>query len=115
MSRYKLRELGKSIGILSVGPKNCITDVPGIHVGHTTLYYALNDEEQVCTGVTAILPHGDNLFRNKVAASAHVINGFGKTTGLVQLEELGRLESPIIDRKSTRLNSSHVAITYAVF
>lgn len=96
MSRYKLRELGKSIGILSVGPKNCITDVPGIHVGHTTLYYALNDEEQVCTGVTAILPHGDNLFRNKVAASAHVINGFGKTTGLVQLEELGRLESPIM-------------------
>src|SRR5690625_7132093 len=86
MSRYKLRELGKSIGILSVGPKNCITDVPGIHVGHTTLYYALNDEEQVCTGVTAILPHGDNMFRNKVAASAHVINGFGKTTGLVQLE-----------------------------
>lgn len=96
MNRYKLRELGISIGILPVGNKNCITDVLGVHVGHTTLYYTLNEQEQVCTGVTAILPHESNLFRNKVAASAHVINGFGKTTGLVQLEELGRLESPIM-------------------
>src|SRR5699024_4722965 len=96
MKRRKLRDLGISIGILPVGAKNCLTDVPGVHVGHKTLHYPLENNEYASTGVTAILPHGDNLFRYKVAAAAHVINGYGKTTGLVQLDELGRLESPIM-------------------
>lgn len=94
--RKKLRALGISIGRLPVGTKNCITDVSGVRVGHKTLYYPLNSDEHVSTGVTAILPHGENLFRNKVAAAGYVLNGFGKTTGLVQLDELGRLESPIM-------------------
>lgn len=96
MTRTKLRELGILIGKLRVGTKNCITDVPGVRVGHETLYYALQNDEYVSTGVTAVLPHGGNLFRHKVAAASYVLNGFGKTTGLVQLEELGRLESPIM-------------------
>src|SRR5699024_1334269 len=96
MKRRKLRDLGISIGILPVGAKNCLTDVPGVHVGHKTLHYPLENNEYASTGVTAILPHGDNLFRYKVAAAAHVINGYGKTTRLVQLDELGRLESPIM-------------------
>ncbi len=96
MTRKKLRELGISIGKMRAGTKNCITDVPGVRVGHETLYYALQDDECVRTGVTAVLPHGGNLFRHKVAAASYVLNGFGKTTGLVQLDELGRLESPIM-------------------
>src|SRR5699024_6711338 len=91
-------DLNKKIGRLPTGQKNCITDVSGVKVGHVTLHYPVenNSHEFVCTGVTAILPHGRNLFREKVVASSHVLNGFGKTTGLVQLNELGVLESPIM-------------------
>lgn len=96
MSRKKLRELGITIGSMPTGRKNCITDVQGVQVGHETLYNGLDDDEYVATGVTAILPHEGNLFREKVAAASYVLNGFGKTTGLVQVEELGRLESPIM-------------------
>ncbi|GGP16559.1 P1 family peptidase [Oceanobacillus neutriphilus] len=81
---------------LPKGEKNCITDVNGVQVGHVTLYKHLNDKETICTGVTAILPHTENLFRKKVFAASSVINGFGKTAGLVQIEELGVLESPIM-------------------
>src|SRR5690625_1798921 len=96
MDRKRLRELGITIGQLPTGEKNCITDVSGVHVGHETLYEPLEDDEYIATGVTAILPHNRNLFREKVAAASYIVNGFGKTTGLVQLEELGRLESPIM-------------------
>ncbi|HAM80306.1 P1 family peptidase [Ornithinibacillus bavariensis] len=82
--------------VLQKGRKNCITDVEGVLVGHKTLYEKINDEETICTGVTAILPHPGNLFYEKVHAACHVINGFGKTTGLIQIEELGLLESPIM-------------------
>ncbi|MDO4488933.1 MAG: P1 family peptidase [Eubacteriales bacterium] len=78
-------------GILKKGPRNLITDVPGVKVGHTTIS---NDNNQ--TGVTAILPHGGNLFKSKVSAAMHVINGFGKSAGLIQVEELGTIETPII-------------------
>lgn len=81
---------------LPKGEKNCITDVDGVQVGHVTLYEHLNDKETICTGVTAILPHTENLFRKKVIAASSVINGFGKTAGLVQIDELGVLESPIM-------------------
>ncbi len=82
---------GFSVGSLPPGPLNRISDVPGVTVGHCTL--AGGD---VQTGVTALLPHPGDTFHEKVPAAAHVINGFGKTTGLVQIEELGTLETPIL-------------------
>ncbi|RKQ31353.1 P1 family peptidase [Oceanobacillus halophilus] len=81
---------------LPKGKANCITDVPDVRVGHVTLYEKLDDDNTICTGVTAVLPHGENLFKKKVHASSSVINGFGKTAGLIQLEELGFIESPIM-------------------
>nr|WP_285877009.1 P1 family peptidase [Fictibacillus phosphorivorans] len=81
---------------MSTGKKNCITDVKGVKVGHVTLDKPIDENDHACTGITAILPHDSNLFREKVTAASYVINGFGKTTGLVQLNELGVLESPIM-------------------
>lgn len=75
------------------GEKNLITDVPGVRVGHVTMHDA---KRHIHTGVTAVLPHTHNLFRHKVWAGVSVINGFGKSAGLVQIEELGTLESPIV-------------------
>jgi len=102
-ARGKARQWGITIGRLPTGPKNCITDVDDVRVGHVTLDFPLqsdhNDDEHqdyACTGVTAILPHGGNLFREKVTAASYVINGFGKTTGLVQVNELGLIEAPIM-------------------
>lgn len=99
----RLRDLGVQIGIFETGANNAITDVPGVLVGHRTL----NESDNIRTGVTAILPHGGNLFREKVPAALHVGNGFGKLVGVTQLEELGQLETPIlltntlsVDRKS---------------
>lgn len=94
----KVRERGIVVGRMSPGSNNCITDVPGVKVGHVTLDFPLDDkgEEYACTGVTAILPHGGNLFKEKVAAASYVLNGFGKTTGLVQVNELGTIEAPIM-------------------
>jgi D-aminopeptidase len=92
----KVRDRGITIGRLPVGIKNCITDVEGVKVGHVTLDNPLQGDEYAATGVTAILPHGDNLFMNKVVGASYVLNGFGKTTGLVQVDELGLIESPIM-------------------
>ncbi|WP_062109805.1 DmpA family aminopeptidase [Bacillus niameyensis] len=94
--RKRYRELGLTIGMLPTGKKNCITDVPDVRVGHETLKNGMAGDDYVCTGVTAILPHGGNVFQEKVIGTSYVFNGFGKTTGLVQLNELGRLESPIM-------------------
>jgi D-aminopeptidase len=92
----KVRDRGVSIGTLSPGMNNCITDVKGVKVGHVTRDYPIDETDYACTGVTAILPHEGNMFQEKVTAASYVINGFGKTTGLVQLNELGVLESPIM-------------------
>lgn len=81
---------------LMKGRKNCLTDVSGVKVGHVTLYEELNKQDTICTGVTAILPHGGNVFEEKVRAASYVINGYGKTSGLVQVDELGLMESPIM-------------------
>lgn len=78
------------------GPLNLITDVKGVQVGHVTLEETLNDVDSICTGVTAILPHAKDPFLHKVATASFVLNGFGKTVGLIQLEELGLMESPIM-------------------
>ena len=82
---------GFRVGSLPPGPLNKISDVPGVTVGHCTLA-----DGDVQTGVTALLPHPGDTFHEKVPAAAHVINGFGKTTGLVQIQELGTLETPIL-------------------
>lgn len=86
------RELGIPFGILPSGALNAITDVPGVKVGHLTKI----EGSDVRTGVTAILPHGGNLFQDKVPAAIFVGNGFGKLAGVTQVQELGNLESPII-------------------
>lgn len=118
----RIRDYGIIIGKdLPAGPRNAITDVAGVHVGHFTLSEGTvaegteaegtvsegtvaegTDEgtvaegTEVRTGVTAILPHDKDLFREKVPAAVHVINGFGKSVGLMQVEELGTLETPIL-------------------
>ena len=92
----KIRERGILIGTMKTGKKNCLTDVEGVKVGHVTLDYPLDGENYACTGVTAILPHGGNLFKEKVTAASYVLNGFGKSTGLIQVNELGVMESPIM-------------------
>ncbi len=79
------------IGHGKCGPLDLITDVPGVTVGHTTIHSG-----NIHTGVTAVLPHSGNLFRDKVLAASAVFNGFGKTVGLIQLNELGTIETPII-------------------
>jgi D-aminopeptidase len=88
----RARELGLHIGILPTGQWNAITDVPGVKVGHTTL----NQGDSVHTGVTAILPHGGNIFQQKVPAAIFVGNGFGKLAGTTQVQELGNIETPIV-------------------
>ena len=87
--RERLRELGYRVGRLPPGPSCSLVDVPGVRVGHCTL-------PERRTGVTAVLPHDGNLYAEKVLAACHVVNGYGKATGLSQLEELGTLESPIL-------------------
>ena len=87
----RARDLGLACGRLPPGARNTIADVPGVMVGHRTLF-----AENTRTGVTAVLPHEGNLFRDKVVAAAHVLNGFGKSIGLMQLEELGQLETPVL-------------------
>ncbi len=94
--RKRLRDLGIRIGVLQPGSWNAITDVPGVRVGHVTLGSGSAPEDGICTGVTAIVPHDDAMPDRKLRAASHVINGFGKTAGLVQLAELGELETPIL-------------------
>ncbi len=98
--RARAREVGITVGEMPTGRSNTITDVEGVLVGHCTLIAGqgalVPGKGPVRTGVTAVLPHGGNLFRDKVAASVHVINGFGKCTGLPQILELGTLETPIV-------------------
>ncbi|MFQ5350027.1 MAG: P1 family peptidase [Thermoanaerobaculia bacterium] len=90
--RPRARELGLEIGVLSPGPLNAITDVDGVLVGHATL----RRPPRFNTGVTAVLPHGGNLFHTKVPAAIVVGNGFGKLLGSTQVNELGELETPIL-------------------
>ncbi|HQV54903.1 MAG TPA: P1 family peptidase [Chitinophagaceae bacterium] len=91
-SSKKSEELNIRIGVMQKGKLNAITDVAGIKVGHSTIIKA----DSVRTGATAILPHGGNLFQQKVPAAIYIGNGFGKLTGYSQVKELGNIESPII-------------------
>ena len=91
-NRPRVRDAGVKVGVLPPGPLNAITDVKGVLVGHTTLVRGDN----IRTGVTAILPHNGNLFREKVPGAVFVGNGFGKLAGSTQVNELGEIETPIL-------------------
>ena len=91
-ARPRARDVGIEIGVLEVGPLNAITDVEGVQVGHRTLIVG----DSIRTGVTAVLPHGGNIFANKVSGAIVVRNGFGKLVGLSQVNELGQIETPIL-------------------
>jgi D-aminopeptidase len=99
MTRPRIRDLGLAVGRLPPGTHDGITDVAGVRVGHTTLISGEGPlrpgQGPVRTGVTVVLPHGDNLFRHKVRAAVHTINGFGKVCGFEEVRELGVVEAPI--------------------
>jgi D-aminopeptidase len=90
--RARARDLGVKPGVFTPGKLNAITDVAGVRVGQATIV----EGDSVRTGVTAILPHGGNVFTDRVPAAIHVGNGFGKITGVTQLRELGELETPLL-------------------
>lgn len=90
--QVRARDIGIKPGILNPGKNNAITDVEGVLVGHVTL----NEGDSIRTGATAILPHGGNIYQNKVPAAAVIGNGFGKMMGYTQIHELGEIETPIV-------------------
>ncbi len=90
--RVRARDVGIVVGALPTGELNAITDVDGVEVGHTTLI----EGDSVRTGVTAVLPHAGNLYQDKVPAAVSVFNAFGKSAGLLQVQELGNIETPIV-------------------
>ena len=91
-TKPRARDLGIAPGVLTPGPLNAITDVEGVRVGHTTIVQG----DAVRTGVTAIVPHGGNVFQDKVAGGVFVGNAFGKLAGSTQVTELGTIETPIV-------------------
>ena len=93
------------IGSMEKGTRNAITDVAGVRVGHCTV-----DSETHKTGVTVILPCEDDIFRSKMVAAYHVLNGFGKTAGLMQIGELGTLETPIALTNTLNVGLVHDAM-----
>lgn len=101
----KWKSRGILVGKLPCGPLDKISDVPGVTVGHCTLA-----DGEVQTGVTALLPHQGDIFHDKVMAASHVINGFGKTTGLVQIDELGTLETPILFTNTLSVGTVETAL-----
>jgi len=101
----RARDLGIVPGIFAPGPLNAITDVDGVRVGHTTVL-----EGPARTGVTAILPHGGNLFRDKVAGAVFVGNAFGKLAGSTQVHELGTIETPIVLTNTLSVGTAMTAV-----
>ena len=91
-ARPRARDIGVAPGIFAPGTHNAITDVAGVRVGHATVIRG----DSVRTGVTAILPHAGNLYRDRVPAAIVVGNGFGKLVGISQVQELGELETPVL-------------------
>ncbi len=109
--RPRARQWGLVTGILPPGPHDAITDVSGVAVGHATLWWGegplVEGVGPVRTGVTVVVPHGGNLYREKVPAAQFTFNGYGKAVGLPQIDETGALESPIAI--TSTLNVSRVA------
>lgn len=107
MSHQKrIEDFGVTIGKLPKGKLNKITDVKGVKVGHSTI-----DTPENKTGVTVILPSEQNIYSNKMIAASYVLNGFGKTQGLIQIDELGTLESPIALTNTLNVGIVNDAIT----
>jgi len=96
-ARPRTSDLGLKVGILPAGPLNAITDVGGVQIGHTTIIRGDN----IRTGVTAVLPHSGNLYREKAPGAIFVGNGFGKLAGSTQVEEMGDIETPILLTSTT--------------
>ena len=94
-----------TIGRMEKGPLNSIADVPGVTVGHCTV-----DNKRHKTGLTVVMPCGDDIFREKMVAACHVLNGFGKTAGLMQIQELGTLETPIALTNTLNVGLVHDAM-----
>jgi D-aminopeptidase len=107
--RLRAPELGLKVGVLPAGPLDAITDVEGVEVGHTTIIRG----QDIRTGVTAILPHAGNLYREKVPGAISVGNAFGKLAGSTQIEELGEIETPILLTSTTSVpRVADALITY---
>ena len=104
--KQRARDFGLEIGVLKTGRLNAITDVKGVKVGHFTL----REEGGINTGVTAIIPHSDNIFQNKIPAAIYIANGFGKLTGISQVEELGNLETPVILTNTLSVPTASTAV-----
>jgi D-aminopeptidase len=95
--RPRVSDLGLKVGVLPAGPLDAITDVAGVEVGQTTIIRG----DDIRTGVTAVLPHSGNLYREKVPAAIFVGNGFGKLAGSTQVDEMGDIETPILLTSTT--------------
>jgi D-aminopeptidase len=95
--RPRAADIGVKVGVLPAGPLNALTDVAGVEVGQTTIIRG----SDVRTGVTAILPHGGNLYQERVPAGVFVSNGYGKLTGSTQVDEMGEIETPILLTSTT--------------
>jgi D-aminopeptidase len=109
--RPRARDLGLAPGVFPPGPLNAITDVAGVRVGHTTLV----EGDAVRTGVTAVLPHGGNLFQDKVAGAVFVGNAFGKLAGSTQVEELGTIETPVVLTNTLSVGTAiEAAVRYTI-
>jgi len=107
--RLRAPELGLKVGVLPAGPLDMITDVEGVEVGHTTIIRG----QDIRTGVTAILPHAGNLYREKVPGALFLGNAFGKLAGSTQIEELGEIETPILLTSTTSVpRVADALITY---
>jgi D-aminopeptidase len=108
-TRPRAADLGLKVGILPAGPLDAITDVAGVTVGHKTIIEA----DDVRTGVTAVIPHPGNIFREKVPGAVFVGNGFGKLAGSTQVEEMGNIETPILLTSTTSVpRVADALITY---
>jgi D-aminopeptidase len=105
-SRPRASDLGLKVGILPAGPLDAITDVAGVEVGQTTILRG----ENIRTGVTAVLPHSGNLYREKVPAAIFMGNGFGKLAGSTQVEEMGNIETPILLTSTTSVSRAADAL-----
>jgi len=107
--RPRIRKFGIKTGVLNPGKWNAITDVDGVKVGHVTLIEGNN----IRTGVTAVLPHGGNIYQEKVPAGVCVANGYGKLMGYTQIEEMGSIETPIILTNTLSVpTAANAVITY---
>lgn len=110
--KKQLRDFGVEIGVLPTGKNNTITDVKNVQVGHFTLIKG----DSVRTGATAILPHNEDIFQQKVPAAIYIGNGFGKLMGISQVEELGNIETPIILTNTLSVpTAADAVIDYTIF